>query len=159
MGWSSPQKTGITTTRRITAPPSTMVPGGTATATPLTLTASTSVVSTPPMPMASSGPPGLAGSTHSSSLRWRYGPPVTLKINETDKSGRKKEDIFETLQTRQLGGITCLDIVYSLNHNSLSLVDYCLPPDVSLPSCSSSSITQLLVMPAAIILPLVPFFK
>lgn len=81
-GWSSPPKTGTTTTRRTTAPPSTTAPGGTATATPQTSTASTCAGSTPPTPMALSGPPGPAGSTRSSFPRWRFGPPVIRKTNE-----------------------------------------------------------------------------
>lgn len=85
MGWSSPPKTGIMTTRRTTAPPFTTAPGGTATATPPTLMASTCAGSTPPMRTASSGPPGLAGSTLSSSPRWRYDLPATPRINEKDK--------------------------------------------------------------------------
>lgn len=96
-GWSSPPKTGITTTQRTTAPPSTTVPGGTATATPPTLTASTCAVSTPPTPTASSGPPGPAGSTPWSSPRWRYDRPATRRKNETDEAGKKrkkKEDFF-----------------------------------------------------------------
>lgn len=82
-GWSSPPKTGTTTTRRTTAPPSTTAPGGTATATRPTWTASTCAGSTPPTRTASSGPPGLAGSTRSSFLRWRFGPLVIWKTNES----------------------------------------------------------------------------
>lgn len=101
MGWSSPPKTGITTTQRTTAPPSITAPGGTVTATPPTLMASTCVGSTLPMLMASSGPPGLAGSTPSSSLRWRYDPPATPRANEKVKSYRreKKKKEEESIQT------------------------------------------------------------
>lgn len=96
MEWSLPPKTKITTTRRITAPPSTMARGGTETATPPTLTASTCAVSTPPMPMALSGPPGLAGSTPSNSPRLRYARPATQRINETDtRRKKKKKKIFK----------------------------------------------------------------
>lgn len=96
MEWSLPPKTKITTTRRITAPPSTMARGGTETATPPTLTASTCAVSTPPMPMALSGPPGLAGSTPSNSQRLRYARPATQRINETDtRRKKKKKKIFK----------------------------------------------------------------
>lgn len=82
MGWSLPPKTGTTTTRRTTAPPSTTAPGGTATATHPTSTASTCVGSTPPTRTALSGPPGPAGSTRSSFPRWRFGPPAIWKTNE-----------------------------------------------------------------------------
>lgn len=81
-GWSSPPKTGTTTTRRTTAPPSTTAPGGTATATRPTSTASTCAGSTPPTRTALSGPPGPAGSIHSSFPRWRFGPPAIWKTNE-----------------------------------------------------------------------------
>lgn len=141
MGWSSPPKTGIMTTRRTTAPPFTTAPGGTATATPPTLTASTCAGSTPPMRTASSGPPGLAGSTLSSSPRWRYDLPVTLRINEKDK----REDFFFPFflffqittdhKFWQLGEVTCLDFVsfsfffLSLKLTSLSSVaSWCLSP-------------------------------
>lgn len=81
-GWSSPPKTGTTTTRRTTAPPSTTAPGGTATATRPTSTASTCAGSTPPTRTALSGPPGPAGSIRSSFPRWRFGPPAIWKTNE-----------------------------------------------------------------------------
>lgn len=69
--WNLPPKTWTTTIPRITVPPSTMVPGGTATATLPTWTGSTSRATTAPMLTASSGPHGRAGSIPSSSLRWR----------------------------------------------------------------------------------------
>lgn len=145
MGWSSPPKTGIMTTRRTTAPPFTTAPGGTATATPPTLMASTCAGSTPPMRTASSGPPGLAGSTLSSSPRWRYDLPVTLRINEKDK----REDFFFSCSTTdkfwQLGGyliwfcfLFFVTKTYLFEFSRLC----CLPPDVSLPFCLSPSITQ-----------------
>lgn len=81
-GWSLPPKTGTTTTQRTTAPPSTTAPGGTATATRPTWTASTCAGSTPPTQMALSGPPGPAGSTPSSFLRWRFGLPAIWKTNK-----------------------------------------------------------------------------
>lgn len=81
-GWSSPPKTGTTTTPRTTVPPSITAPGGTATATRPTSTASTCAGSTPPTRTASSGPPGPAGSTRSSFLRWRFGLPAIWKTNE-----------------------------------------------------------------------------
>lgn len=79
---------------------------------------------------------------------------------ETKKGKKKEETFFETLQTRQLGRITCLDIVYSLKHTSLSLVDsaVCLLMSLFL-LAPPALITQLLVTLAAIILPLLPFFK
>lgn len=62
---------------------------------------------------------------------------------------KKKKNFFETLQNHnfwQLGGVTCLDIVCSLKHTSLSLLDSAVCLLVSLPPfCSSSSIRQLLV--------------
>lgn len=150
------------TTRRTTAPPSTMAPGGTATATPPTLMASTCAVSTPPMRTALSGPPGLAGSTLSSSPRWRYDLPVTQRTNEKDK---RRSISFWNITNHdfwQLGEVTCLDIFFfPLKLTSLSLVDsaVCLLMSLSL-FCSSSSITQLLVqcwLPLSF--PLVPFSK
>ena len=158
-GWSSPPKTGTTTTRRTTAPPSTTVPGGTATATPPTLTASTCAASTRPTQTASSGPPGRAGSTHSSSPRLRYGPPATLKRNDTERREKKKINFWNITNQTATGRIICLDIVSTLKHTSLSLVDvFFFAPDVSHPSCPSSSITQKscwLPQP----FPLLPFFK
>lgn len=91
-GWNSPPKTGTTTTQRTTAPPSTMVPGGTATATRPTWTASTCAVSTPPTPMASSGPLGLGGSTPSSSRRWRFDQLAIQRVNESSKRSIRAED-------------------------------------------------------------------
>lgn len=62
---------------------------------------------------------------------------------------KKKKNFFETLQNHnfwQLGGVTCLYIVCSLKHTSLSLLDSAVCLLVSLPPfCSSSSIRQLLV--------------
>lgn len=81
-GWSLPPKTGTTTIQRTTAPPSTTVPGGTATATRPTWTASTCAGSTLPTQTALSGPPGPAGSTPSSFPRWRFGLPAIWKTNK-----------------------------------------------------------------------------
>lgn len=151
------------TTRRTTAPPSTMAPGGTATATPPTLMASTCAVSTPPMRTALSGPPGLAGSTLSSSPRWRYDLPVTQRTNEKDK---RRSISFWNITNHdfwQLGEVTCLDIFLFFSTKTY-LFEFswlcCLPPDVSLPflllflhhSATSS-------MLASIILPSGPFLQ
>lgn len=45
---------------------------------------------------------------------------------ERQKRKKKKEEFFSNITNHnfwQLGGVTCLDIVYSLKHTSLSLVD------------------------------------
>lgn len=81
--WNSPPRTRTTTTRRITAHPSTTAPGGTETATRPTSMDSTCAASTLHTPMASSGRPGRVGSTRWSSPRWRSDRP-RRKINEQE---------------------------------------------------------------------------
>lgn len=90
-GWSLPRRTRTTTIRRITVPPSTTGPGGTGTATRPTWMDSTWRASTPPTPTASSGPPGLAGSTRSSSPRWRS-DPLERKTSEVEGRFKKKKN-------------------------------------------------------------------
>lgn len=103
--------------------------------------ASISAVSTHPMRMALSGPPGLAGSTLSSSQRWRYDLLVTQRINEKDNRERG---------TYSLGG-HCKPQLLTVRWSYLSryclftktyLFEFscfrCLLPDVSFHLCSSS---------------------
>ena len=56
--------------------------------------------------------------------------------NENEDKRKKKKNFFETLQNHnfwQLGGVTCLDIVCSLKHTSLSLLDSAVRLVVSRP--------------------------